>query len=61
MKECFIERKFQQKTLLMIEKANAIIEEYQAQDFILTLRQLYYQMVARDVLENKLRNYNTRQ
>src|ERR1700730_11459694 len=46
MREFFIERKFYAKTLTMIERANAILAEYAAQGFILTLRQLFYQFVA---------------
>lgn len=45
------------KTLRLIEQANAIIEEYQGQCFSLTLRQLYYQFVARGLLANKQSNY----
>jgi hypothetical protein len=41
----------------LIEKANQIIAEYTAQEFVLTLRQLYYQMVARDILANKVQSY----
>ncbi len=41
----------------MLEQANAIIGEYQADGFSLTLRQLYYQFVSRGLLENNLRNY----
>jgi hypothetical protein len=35
-----------------LEKINSIIEEYQEQDLVLTLRQLYYQLVSRDVIPN---------
>lgn len=41
----------------MIHAANAIITEYQAQGFSLTLRQLYYQFVARGLLPNNLKEY----
>lgn len=41
----------------IIEHANAIIEEYQANDYVLTLRQLYYQFVARDLIPNSERSY----
>lgn len=37
-----------EETIESIHKANEIIEEYQDQGFSLTLRQLYYQFVARD-------------
>ncbi len=39
---------FQAASLRLIETANRVIEEYTAQGFVLTLRQLYYQLVARD-------------
>jgi hypothetical protein len=43
--------------LLLIEQANAIIEEYAAQGFSLTLRQLYYQFVSRGYIANKQKEY----
>ncbi len=56
-KIAYIEKNFRQATLETIKTANAIIEEYAAQGFDLTLRQLYYQMVARGYIENSLRSY----
>lgn len=41
----------------LIERANEIIEEYRRQGFTLTLRQLYYQHVARGLIENTERSY----
>lgn len=49
--------KFRADTLAIIERANRIIATYQAQGYRLTLRQLYYQFVSRDLLENTERNY----
>lgn len=49
MKEQFRLIKFQAKTLSMINSANDIIENLQEQGYTLTLRQLYYQIVARDL------------
>ena len=57
MKIAYIDKKFQTKSLKLIETANAIIAEYHAQGFDLTLRQLYYQMVARDIIPNKQKEY----
>lgn len=37
--------------------ANAICEEYRGQGYDLTLRQLYYQFVARGMIENSLKSY----
>jgi len=49
--------RFRDKTLATIDKSNRIISEYMAQGFTLTLRQLYYQFVARDWIENKQSEY----
>ncbi len=49
--------RFKPTTLATINQANQIIDEYHAQGFDLTLRQLYYQFVARDLLPNNLRSY----
>jgi hypothetical protein len=51
------ERKFKSQTVTLIQIANEIIEEYAAQGFSLTVRQLYYQLVARDFVPNNLRSY----
>lgn len=48
---------FTQGTRDVIDAANDIIEEYQEQGFDLTLRQLYYQFVARDLLANSQKSY----
>lgn len=57
MKQAFIEKNFAAGSLVLIEQANEIIEDYQAQGYILTLRQLYYQFVSRDLIENSQRAY----
>lgn len=44
-------------TLKLVKTCNAIIAEYQAQGFTLTLRQLYYQLVSRDIIANRQREY----
>jgi hypothetical protein len=48
---------FRPATLALIETANRIIREYQAQGFDLTLRQLYYQFVSRDIIPNTQKSY----
>lgn len=58
MKELFKPKKFQAQTLAIIEQANVIIGDYQAQGYSLTLRQLYYQFVARDLIANSKREYD---
>lgn len=56
-RELFVERRFNSGSLLLIEQANTIIREYQEQGFTLTLRQLYYQFVARAIIPNKQTEY----
>lgn len=46
-----------QKSLDLIKTCNAIIAAYVAQGYTLTLRQLYYQLVSRDVILNKQTEY----
>jgi hypothetical protein len=44
-------------SLNLVEQCNEIIENYTTQGFILTLRQLYYQLVSRDVIPNTEKSY----
>lgn len=57
MIEQFKEYRFRDKSLQTISQANAIIEEYQADGLSLTLRQLYYQFVARGLIPNAVEEY----
>jgi len=57
MKETFVDRMFNSSSLELIDIANQIIFEYQAHSLTLTLRQLYYQFVARDHIPNTVQSY----
>jgi hypothetical protein len=46
---CYQDKNFRLDTIAMINKCNKIITEYQAQGYDLTLRQVYYQLVAHDL------------
>ena len=50
-------KNFSASSLAMIDQANQIIAEFSAQGFDLTLRQIYYQFVSRDLLANKQTEY----
>lgn len=52
------EIKFREKSLSIIDTVNAIIEEYTDQGYDMTLRQIYYQMVARSYIPNNQAEYN---
>ena len=53
----YVEKDFRKPSLAIIGGARKIIKEYAAQGFSLTLRQLYYQFVARAWIENTQRSY----
>jgi hypothetical protein len=57
MKLCYKPKKFKGSSMKIIEQANDIVVEYMLQGLNLTLRQLYYQFVARDILENTQQSY----
>lgn len=57
MLEQFIEKTFNAEHRAIIESANDIIAEYRRQGYVLTLRQLYYQFVARDLIANTMQSY----
>ena len=57
-KIAYIDAGFQQKSIVIIEKVNSIVEEYQAQDYSLTLRQVYYQLVSRNEIRNSQKSYD---
>ncbi len=53
----YVDKAFRPDSLAIIAQANGICEDYQAQGYDLTLRQVYYQFVARGLLANSDRNY----
>lgn len=57
MRVQYIEKTFRGETLRMIELANAVIDEYMQAGLKLTLRQLYYQFVARGYIDNQQSEY----
>ncbi len=56
-KIAYIHKAFRYDTREIIEIANEIIAEYTAEGFTLTVRQLYYQFVARDLIPNTQQSY----
>jgi hypothetical protein len=57
MKQCFVPKNFGADRKATIDTANSIIATYQAQGYRLTLRQLYYQFVSKDLIQNTERSY----
>lgn len=57
MKEEFVSKNFRPDRLRLIDTCNTIVDEYLAQRLRLTLRQLYYQLVSRNIIPNQERAY----
>lgn len=57
MKVVYKDFNFRPETLTLIDYMNRLISSYQAQGFTLSVRQLYYQLVARDQIENTEKSY----
>lgn len=53
----YIDKNFSATSIDLIERCNQVIADYSRQGFSLTLRQLYYQMVSRNIIENTERSY----
>ena len=53
----YIEKDFRKSSLDRLTMVNEILNEYAADGYDLSLRQLYYQLVARDYIENTQRAY----
>lgn len=56
-KICYIPKAFNAEHMSLIMLTNQIVSDYHAQGYDLTLRQIYYQMVARDVIPNTMQSY----
>ena len=56
-KRQYKEINFRPDSLRLIKTINGVIDEYTAQGYDLTLRQVYYQLVARDYIPNNERSY----
>ncbi|MEX6119124.1 hypothetical protein AB6G31_16120 [Providencia hangzhouensis] len=57
MKQKYIEKRFSAESCNLIHVINDIVDDYQAEGYTLTTRQVYYQLVARDIIENTLNSY----
>ena len=57
MKTKFREMRMSKANRVRLDEINSIISEYQVQGYVLTLRQLYYQLVSRDIIPNQQKEY----
>src|SRR3990167_7341087 len=52
-----IEKRWTHNTRELLDKIIVIVDEYTEQGYRMTLRQLYYQLVSRDIIPNQQREY----
>jgi hypothetical protein len=57
MKEAFTPKRFGSEAREMISTINNILDSYQAQGYDLSLRQLYYQLVSKNIVPNTEKSY----
>lgn len=58
MKQAYLEPKnWHGKKQVVFEQIKKIVEEFQSQGYKMTLRQLYYQLVSRDIIANDQKEY----
>ncbi len=58
MKDKFREVRLSKSNLSKLDLINSIIKEYASDGYTMTLRQLYYQLVSRDVIKNDQKEYS---
>lgn len=58
MKEFFQQTNFRGNSLDLISSINDILDEYAQQGYDLSLRQLFYQLVSRGIIENTQKSYS---
>ena len=54
----YINKRFQSSTLNIIDQANSILEDFISKGFDLTLRQLFYQFVSKNLISNTQQSYH---
>ena len=57
MKELFVDKSFRADKLTLLSDINEILDIYQDQGYDLSLRQLFYQLVSRDIVPNTQKQY----
>jgi len=57
MRELFVDKKFGAEAKSMIAVINAVLDDYAQQGYDLSLRQLYYQLVSRNIVPNTEASY----
>ncbi len=57
MRELFIEKRFNAEAVTLIDTINDVLDDYSSQGYDLSLRQVYYQLVSKNVVPNTEQSY----
>lgn len=53
----YVQKNFRSKTRELLNHITSIVQEYEDMGYALTVRQVYYQLVSRDIIPNSLNSY----
>lgn len=59
MKECFIIKSFNGKSLGLLNHIDGILADYRRDGYDLSVRQLFYQLVSRNIIPNRQKTYKS--
>lgn len=59
MKECFIPKRFNAHSRKLLDQIEAILVDYAKDGYDLSVRQLFYQLVSKNVIPNQQRQYKS--
>lgn len=58
MKQAYIQRRFSAESEALLERVDVITRHYLRAGHVMTVRQLYYQLVTRNIVANSVKSYN---
>jgi hypothetical protein len=59
MKECFVPKRFNGKSTKLLVVINQIMEDYARDGFDLTVRQIHYVLVSKNIIRNTVKQYKS--
>jgi hypothetical protein len=59
MKECFIPKRFNRKSTGLLARIESILINYAEQGYELSVRQLFYQLVSKNIIPNRVKAYKS--
>jgi len=57
MKRCYAENCLRESSLTLVDEINRILSDYERRGYVLTVRQVYYQLVTANIIKNNEKEY----